>query len=127
MPVITLGQASKMVGISKPTISKAISNGKITAQKVEGIFQIEVSELLRVYPAVTETKAEPVKPVNTTATDDVELRFMKEKVADLERRLGQMQVERDQAQRDNRENLARTMALLESTKSKGLWSRLTGK
>ena len=127
MPVITLGQASKMVGISKPTISKAISSGKITAKKVDGIFQIEVSELLRVYPAVTETKAEPVKPVNTTATDDIELRFMKEKVADLERRLGQMQVERDQAQRDNRENLARTMSLLESTRSKGLWSRLTGK
>ena len=127
MPVITLGQASKVVGISKPTISKAISNGKITAQKVEGIFQIEVSELLRVYPAVTGTKAEPVKPVGTTATDDIELRFMKEKVADLERRLGQMQVERDQAQRDNRENLARTMSLLESTRSKGLWSRLTGK
>ena len=116
-----------MVGISKPTISKAISSGKITAKKVDGIFQIEVSELLRVYPAVTGTKAEPVKPVGTTATDDIELRFMKEKVADLERRLGQMQVERDQAQRDNRENLARTMSLLESTRSKGLWSRLTGK
>ena len=127
MPVITLGQASKVVGISKPTISKAISSGKITAKKVDGIFQIEVSELLRVYPAVTETKAEPVKPVNTPTTDDIELRFMKEKVADLERRLGQMQVERDQAQRDNRENLARTMSLLESTRSKGLWSRLTGK
>jgi excisionase family DNA binding protein len=127
MPVITLGQASKVVGISKPTISKAISSGKITAKKVDGIFQIEVSELLRVYPAVTGTKAEPVKPVGTTATDDIELRFMKEKVADLERRLGQMQVERDQAQRDNRENLARTMSLLESTRSKGLWSRLTGK
>ena len=127
MTMLTLGQASKMVGISKPTISKAISNGKITAQKVEGIFQIEVSELLRVYPAVTETKAEPVKPVNTTATDDVELRFMKEKVEELEKRLSEMKDERDQAQRDNRENIARTMALLESTKSKGFWSRVTGK
>ena len=127
MTMLTLGQASKMVGISKPTISKAISNGKITAQKVEGIFQIEVSELLRVYPAVTETKDEPVKPVNTTATDDVELRFMKEKVEELEKRLSEMKDERDQAQRDNRENIARTMALLESTKSKGFWSRVTGK
>jgi excisionase family DNA binding protein len=126
MALLTLGQASKMVGISKPTISKAISNGRISANKVDGVFQIEISELLRVYPAVSATKAsEPVKP--TTAVAEVELRYMSEKVQDLEKRLSQMQEERDQAQRDNRENLARTMALLESTKSKGLWSRLTGK
>jgi hypothetical protein len=45
---ITPGQAAKKVGLSKPALSKHISNGRLTAQKGEdGAFQIQEAELGR--------------------------------------------------------------------------------
>jgi excisionase family DNA binding protein len=47
----TLGQAAKATGLSKPTISEAIKKGRISARKNEsGSFEIDPSELHRVYP-----------------------------------------------------------------------------
>ena len=47
----TLGQAARAVGKSKPTISRAIQTGKISASKGEdGSYVIEPAELHRVYP-----------------------------------------------------------------------------
>ena len=56
--VVTLGQAAKMTGVSKPTISKAVMDRRVFGKKVDGVFQIEVPALLSVYPAkpATETK-----------------------------------------------------------------------
>lgn len=49
--VYTLGDAAKATGKSKATISKAIKSGRISAAKDEtGAFQIDPSELHRVYP-----------------------------------------------------------------------------
>ena len=49
--VYTLGEAAKATGKSKATISKAIKSGRLSAQKDEtGTFQIDPSELHRVYP-----------------------------------------------------------------------------
>ena len=55
--VYTLGEAAKATGKSKATISKAIKNGRISAIKDEvGTFQIDPSELHRVYPATASSK-----------------------------------------------------------------------
>ena len=54
MKLLTLGEAAKLTGKSKPTISKAVKDGKISGKKVEGVFQIEVSELLRVHLSKSE-------------------------------------------------------------------------
>jgi excisionase family DNA binding protein len=52
----TLGQAAKATGISKPTLSRAIKSGRLSAQKQEdGSFLIDPAELHRVYPPVTTT------------------------------------------------------------------------
>jgi excisionase family DNA binding protein len=52
---LTLGQAAKVCGKSKPTISKAIKSGRISATKDDlGRYQIEQSELERVYPATSK-------------------------------------------------------------------------
>ena len=59
--MLTLGQASKMTGKSKPTRAKAVKDGRISGKKgKDGVFQIEVSELLRVYPAKSEEKSDPL-------------------------------------------------------------------
>ena len=37
MAKLTLGQAAKQVGKSKPTISKAIKDGKLSGEKIDGV------------------------------------------------------------------------------------------
>jgi hypothetical protein len=129
MAKLTLGQAAKQVGKSKPTISKAIKDGKLSGEKNDnGVYQIEVSELLRVYDAVSETTEASAPPApQASAVSEVEKRFLEEKVADLEARLTDMKDERDTAQKEAREDRARMMALIEDKRPKGFWSRLTGK
>ena len=128
MAKLTLGQAAKQVGKSKPTISKAIKDGKLSGEKIDGVYQIEVSELLRVYDAVSETTGAAAAPApEASAVSEVEKRFLEEKVADLEARLTEMKDERDTAQKEAREDRARMMALIEDKRPKGFWSRLTGK
>lgn len=129
MKLLTLGEAAKMTGKSKPTISKAIKDGKLTGNKVDGVFQIEVSELLRVYPAKTETQ-DTETPKTTSASSEVEAlkqKHLEEKVGDLERRLMKAEQERDQAIQDARDDRNKFLALLEHQKPKGLWAKLTGK
>ena len=56
MKLLTLGEASKLTGKSKPTISKAVRDGRLSGRKNEqGVFEIEASELFRVYPAKSST------------------------------------------------------------------------
>ena len=55
----TLGEASKATGKSKTTISKAIKNGRISANKLEnGSYEIDPSELHRVYPLIGKNTVE---------------------------------------------------------------------
>jgi len=44
----TLGEAAKAVGLSKPTLSRAVKNGKLAANRLDdGSYQINPSELER--------------------------------------------------------------------------------
>lgn len=54
---LTIGQAAKETGKSKSTISRAIKNGRITAHKGGDKYEIDPSELFRVFPR--ETVAQP--------------------------------------------------------------------
>lgn len=54
--MFTLGKAAKETGLSKPTISKAIKKGRLSATRNEqGGYQIDPAELFRVYPPSSET------------------------------------------------------------------------
>ena len=51
LPYFTLGEAAKQAGVSKPTLSKAISSGRLSAEKQpDGSYRIQPAELFRVYP-----------------------------------------------------------------------------
>lgn len=53
---LTLGQAAKEAGISKPSLSAAIKKGRLSAEKNEsGTYQIDPAELFRVYPPKANT------------------------------------------------------------------------
>jgi excisionase family DNA binding protein len=54
LPYFTLGEAAKQAGLSKPTVSKAISSGRLSAEKQpDGSYRIQPAELFRVYPPET--------------------------------------------------------------------------
>jgi excisionase family DNA binding protein len=55
MTNFSLTQAAKQVGRSKPTISKAIKTGRLSATKVGNGYEIDAAELFRVYPKIPET------------------------------------------------------------------------
>lgn len=51
----TLGEAARETGVSKATLSRDIKSGKISADKrPDGSYQIDASELFRVYSRVSE-------------------------------------------------------------------------
>ena len=56
MSLLSATQAAKAVGKSVPTITRAIKNGKLSAKKLEGGgYEIDPSELFRVWKAVTNS------------------------------------------------------------------------
>jgi hypothetical protein len=65
-PTFTLGEAAKAVGLSKPTLSKAITSGRLSAEKDQatGVYTIQAAELFRVYP--------PNRQGNREATSDID-------------------------------------------------------
>jgi len=128
--MLTLGQAAKMTGKSKPTISKAVKDGRLSGKKgKDGVYQIEVSELLRVYDAKSEAKSEPLVLTKDMSEKVAELekKHLEEKLQDAERRMLKLEQERDQAIQDAREDRAKFMALLEDQRPRGFWGRLRGK
>lgn len=126
--MFTLGTAAKHVGKSKPTISKAIKDGKLSATKENGVYQIDPSELNRVF------KSKPVEAHSEAlsgGTDEVSLALAKQHnshleatVGELKARLDDMKAEKDQALKDAREDRNRVIALLEDQRPKSLWSRI---
>ena len=130
MSKLTLGQASKLVGKSKPTISNAIKNGKLSADKVDGVFQIEKSELVRVYPEKTKAADAPKPAPKTTggsAVAALEKKHLEEKVAELEARLAKAEDKAETAETREREANARVFALIEDKRPKSLWQKVLGK
>jgi hypothetical protein len=130
MSMLTLGQASKLVGKSKPTISKAVKDGKLTGQKVDGVFQIEKSELIRVYGEQSKRSGKAAttsKPTGSSTVVELEKKHLEEKVAELEARLAKAEDKAETAETREREANARVFALIEDKRPKSLWQKVLGK
>ena len=123
----TLGTAAKAVGKSKSTISKAISSGKISAHRLpNGSFEIDPSELHRVYPpngsetGEVERSATPQKTVenaNENMILQVKLDAAHQRIADLEE---------DRAQWRQQANTLLLKVEKSQPEAKGFWKRLLG-
>ncbi len=118
---MTLGQAAKHLGVSKPTISKAIHSGKLSADRREdGSFAINPAELERYKTAnehrFQESRKETVRPLRSETPSDpatetgllqtlrerLELearaKLAEERLADLKLQLEEMRTQRDKWQ-----------------------------
>lgn len=111
----SLSQASKEVGKSKPTISKAIKTGRLSAKKVGVGYEIDASELYRVYPKEEETlTVNKHSPEVKVALLELELEKVKEQLS-REREIA----EEYRIQFDKANNLLQDHR-------KGFWKRITG-
>src|SRR5271166_3074234 len=102
----TLGQASKQVGVSKPTLSKAISTGKLSATRREdGSWAIDPAELCRYVEANGHrfhsatgngSRLEtPPDTAATTAATDAQVEALRQVEVLLRQELTDVRIDRD--------------------------------
>jgi excisionase family DNA binding protein len=150
-PVFTLGEAAKAAGVSKPTLSKAVSTGRLSAEKTpDGSYRIQAAELFRVYPPNRKGNGllGGVVDGQETGKDN---RLLDGEIDRLRERLATQDAERDRERRqltDQIEDLRRRLdqegeerrkllAVLSDQRvkeqdtppaqQKSLWARLTGR
>lgn len=119
----TLTAAAKETGVSKGTVSKALKSGRLSGERQEdGSFQIEASELFRVFPQkpqkpAAETAQKPQETAGEPTETGVELAVLRvrleivEQERERERESAQATIEdlrrRLDAEQEERRNLQR--------------------
>jgi excisionase family DNA binding protein len=92
----SLTEAAHATGLSRPTIFRAIKNGKLSARRLEDkSYRIDASELVRVYPLVSmkrddATPRDAPKQAETAVTpgaSETELALLRLKVQMLEEQM----------------------------------------
>ena len=151
--MLSMGQAAKMAGVSKPTISRAIRSGKLSAGRTErGGYAIDPAELARVFdlrpdacdpePVTAGGNVKPSVPSYVPPALPDEAAVLRDRVADLQaqldamartmrERLADAHGERDDAreQRDawQRQAEASQRLLTDARSRRGLMARLLGR
>jgi hypothetical protein len=133
---LTLGQAAKEVGISKPSLSAAIKKGRVSAHKNEqGVYEIDPAELFRAYPPKQEANPldngktlhapNSVKKGKSNGLDEVvdlllaeKDRLLEEKERAIERLLAEKEAIREDLT-EQREQAKRLTLLLTDKREKG--------
>lgn len=97
----TLGEAAKHIGLSKPTVQRAIKNGKLSASRNEdGSYSIDPAELERAFPLVERTSnANGHMKQHETANSTDETGGLQVEVAVLRSKLAATEEERRQDQK----------------------------
>jgi excisionase family DNA binding protein len=126
--VYTLGEAAKATGKSKATLSKAIKNGRISAQKDEtGAFRIDPSELHRVYPLNVHLEQKQTQANSATEADNsglirelqARLEAAQERIADKESVISDLREDRDRWRQQ-----ATALLTANDSRADGLFKRL---
>jgi chromosome segregation ATPase len=142
MAMLTLAEAAKETGLTKPAIFKSIQKGRVSASKDEkGQWLIDPAELFRVYPPAVKKETEETQigslglrlklkaiEVKLEATEkrlldkESEIENFRAQVGDLRSEREHWRVQAEQITRlltDQREK--------EQVRKPGLWAWLTGK
>ena len=118
----SLGQAAKAAGISKTSLHRAIQKGRVSAAKNDnGSYEIEPSELHRVYPPVTEADRSANPDLGQDGTPETaietavlrrEVQFLHERLDDKETVIADLKERLDQSEQERREKDRQLTALL---------------
>jgi hypothetical protein len=133
--MLTLAEAAKETGLTKPAIFKAIKSGKVSASKDErGQWMIDPAELFRVYDPVS--KKETVEPQTANLSLLLKLKELESKLEVTDKRLRDKDCEIDdlRMQRDHWRTQAEQITRLltdereqDKKKKSGVWAWLLGK
>jgi len=119
---ISIREAVKEFQVSRPTLTKALNNGKVSGKKDDnGTWMMETSEISRVYkPRATLPDKEHVK---ASTQNTSEHHYMKGKLEALESYVDDLKEQRNKAENRADAAEARVTALLsdQSTKRRGWW------
>jgi hypothetical protein len=108
----SLKQAADATGRTKPTILRAIKTGKISAKKTEmGEWEIDPTELHRVYPPVTHGVTPTATP--DAAETSIAIMLLRSELAAKDERLDLLQEERERERRQLSERIAELREMLE--------------
>ena len=123
MALLSATQAGKAVGKSVPTITRAIKSGKLSAEKRDGGgYDIDPSELFRVWPAVSKDSDVTQKILGRETPNETSA--LRREVDLLREMLDETKADRDEW----KEQAKRVTLLVEdhNAKPKGFWARLIG-
>jgi excisionase family DNA binding protein len=140
--MLTLGQAARLTGTSKTTLTRAIRAGRLSATRREdGGYRIDPAELARVYTVTPET------PATVTATSDVvhratpasdpgatpcdsevaaRLAALDAEVKGLRELLAEVKANRDDLRAERDDWRGRAERLLTDQRPASIWRRLFG-
>jgi excisionase family DNA binding protein len=140
--VLTLGQAAKLTGTSKTTLTRAIRAGRLSAiRREDGGYQIDPAELARVYtvtPATPETgaatgdmvhRAIPESDGTATPHDPevmAQLAALDAEIKGLKALLAEVQANRDELRADRDDWRGRAERLLTDQRPASIWRRMFG-
>ena len=117
----TLGTAAKATGKSKTTIQRAVSKGKISAQKDEdGSYSIDPSELHRVFPRLKGETVSIDSNVDTSRPQD-ETPELRAKIEALEAMLAREREALDEVREDRDAWKNQATALLAAPQKTTRW------
>jgi hypothetical protein len=119
---ISIRDAVKEFQVSRPTLTKALNNGKVSGEKDDnGTWMMEASEIARVYkPRSPSPDKEHAKE---TSQNTSEHHYMRGKLETLESYVDDLKEQRNKAETRAEAAEARVTALLsdQSTKRRGWW------
>ncbi len=128
---LSMGQAAKEAGVSKTSISRAINSGRLSAEKVDGVgYQIDPSELFRVFPRNSNSTLKLSQPVTPNVTGEVTpsnmLEFIRLETENLalkrEIKLLTERVEDLRKERDDWKDQAAVVKVISDLRPKSFWS-----
>jgi excisionase family DNA binding protein len=131
--MLTLGQAARLTGLGKTTITRAIKAGRLSAtRRDDGSYEIDPAELHRVYsirPETPETVAQSGHAVRDATPSErprdgggdpvtVRLATLEAEVQGLTALLDEVKASREELRRDRDawRHQAQTLALIDQTK-----------
>jgi hypothetical protein len=135
MAKLSASQAAKAVGKSVPTITRAIKSGKLSAKKLDGGgYEIEASELFRVWVAVTD-ESDVTPPMlgretpNVTSVLQAKLEVTEQRLSDAQATIDDYRARLDAESAERRALTAMLTDVREKSAEpprKGFWARLVG-
>ena len=145
MTKLSANRAAKEAGIAKKTLLEAISSGRLSAYKNDkGHWDIEPSELFRVYPKTGTNEYKKPIPTHHNSPQkqpgnnalDTEVKMLREQMDEIrstgerERQvlIDQIETLKEQAERQSADHRQALAALTDQRKvrKRSLWARLVG-